>query len=96
MIEPLGPQILTTFSFSPERSTMRMDVAVLVCLAAGLATTSLLVFFLATRCVCAAGGEETAMIHRASSFFYPLSVFFLCTRGCRRRFDTECARMSHL
>ena len=50
VIEPLGPQILATFSFSPERSTMHVDVVVLVCLAFGLAASSLLIFFYATRC----------------------------------------------
>ena len=49
VIEPLGPQILATFSFSPGRSTMHMDVLVLVCLAFGLAASSLLIFFFATR-----------------------------------------------
>ncbi|CAN0017439.1 unnamed protein product, partial [Ectocarpus fasciculatus] len=49
VIMPLGPQILATFSFSPERSTMHKDVLVLASLALGLSVSSLLVFFLATR-----------------------------------------------
>lgn len=53
VIEPLGPQILSTFSFSPERSTMHFDAAVLVFLALGLSVGSLLVFFFATRLVVA-------------------------------------------
>ncbi|CAN0134673.1 unnamed protein product, partial [Ectocarpus sp. 4 AP-2014] len=49
VIMPLGPQILATFSFSTERSTMHKDMLVLVSLAVGLSVSSLLVFFLATR-----------------------------------------------
>lgn len=49
MIEALGPEILVTFSFAPDRWTMHVDVAVLCGLALGLWAVSLLVFFFATR-----------------------------------------------
>ncbi|CAM9471474.1 unnamed protein product, partial [Hapterophycus canaliculatus] len=53
VIEPLGPQILATFSFSSERSTMHLDVVILLFIALGLSVTSLLIFFFATRCATA-------------------------------------------
>lgn len=81
MIEPLGPQILTTFSFSPERSTMHLDVVVLVFLAIGLATSSLLVFFLATRCVPTPGACRWSAEH--------LFIFFGRGHGRGRERERE-------
>lgn len=49
MIEPLGPEILTTFSFASDQPTMHMDVLILFVLALAAWVGSLLVFFFATR-----------------------------------------------
>lgn len=75
VIKPLGPQILATFSFSPERSTMYLDVAALVCIALGLSASSLLVFFLATRCDESSPeefwfGVVSFLLHFARCFWY--------------------------
>ena len=80
VIEPLGPQILATFSFSPERSTMHVDVVVLVCLAFGLAASSLLIFFYATRCALRLG-DIYIYIYISGGGGVPIFVSRFLTRG---------------